>query len=208
MIEQGSVEWHNQRLGKVTASRIKDVMARTKTGYGASRKNYMAELLCQRLTGRREEGFVNAAMQRGTEQEPMARGMYEWLNSLLVMEAAFIGHPSIDMAGASPDGLVGDEGLIEIKCPNSATHIEFLRTGLIDPDYVLQMQFQMMCTGRKWCDFVSFDNRMPDELQYKCVRVPFDEMKAAEIRREVVLFLADLDVLEAEMRGLMTPEAA
>ncbi len=208
MIEQGSVEWHNQRLGKVTASRIADVMAKTKTGYGASRKNYMMQLLCERLTGKRAETYVNDAMQRGTELEPMARGMYEGLNGVLVVETSFIDHPTIPMSGASPDGLVGDDGLVEIKCPNTATHVEFLRSGEIDNGYKLQMLWQLECTGRAWCDFVSYDDRMPEELQYRCVRYTPSADEAATVRQEVVKFLAELYALEAEMRGLMMDKAA
>lgn len=203
MIEQGSIEWHNQRLGKVTASRIADVMAKTKTGYGASRKNYMMELLCQRLTGKREEGYVNAAMQRGTELEPMARGMYEGLNGVLVIETSFVDHPTISMTGASPDGLVGDDGLVEIKCPNTAQHVEFLRTGEIDNGYKLQMLWQLECTGRSWCDFVSYDDRMPQELQYKCVRYTPETAERMSVITEVQKFLRELDELESEMKSLM-----
>lgn len=208
MIEQGSVEWHNQRLGKVTASRISDVMARTKSGYSASRRNYMMELLCQRLTGRKEEGYVNAAMQRGTDLEPMAAGMYEGLNDVMTAESGFVECPMIPMAGASPDRLVGDDGLLEIKCPNTATHVDFLRTGKIDSGYELQMLFQMICTGRKWCDFVSFDDRMPQDLQYKCSRFHYDGERATEVITEVVAFLKELDALEVEMRGMMMQAAA
>lgn len=208
MIEQGSVEWHNQRLGKVTASRISDVMAKTKTGYGASRKNYMMELLCQRLTGRKEEGYINAAMQRGTDLEPMARGMYEGLNGVLVVETAFVDHPVIPMTGASPDGLVGEEGLIEIKCPNTAQHVEFLRTGEIDNGYKLQMLWQIVCTDRSWCDFVSYDDRMPQELQYKCVRYTPNGDEIGNVAQEVKKFLAELDALEIEMQMLMIQDKA
>jgi len=129
MIEQGSEEWFQSRLGKVTASRVYDVMTKTKSGYGAARKNYMMELLCQRLTGNREEGFTSSAMQRGNDLEPMARGRYEIENDVLVIEEALIDHKDIPQFAASPDGMVGDKGLIEIKCPNTATHIEFIRTG-------------------------------------------------------------------------------
>lgn len=208
MIEQGSVEWHNQRLGKVTASRISDVMARTKTGYGASRKNYMMELLCQRLTGRREEAYVNAAMQRGTDLEPMAAGMYEGINGVLTEESGFVDCPTIPNAGASPDRLVGTAGLLEIKCPNTATHVEFLRTGKIDSGYELQMLFQMICTNRGWCDFVSFDDRLPQELQYKCVRFNYDAARGFEIIAEVSAFLKELDTLEKEMKTLIPMEKA
>jgi len=203
MVEQGSVEWYAQRLGKVTASKISDLMAKTKSGPSASRKNYMMQLLCERLTGRKEESYTNAAMQRGTELEPQARSFYEVDKGVMVAETGFVQHPHIEMAGASPDGLVNDDGLVEIKCPNTATHVEFLRTGRIDSGYELQMLWQMICTGRKWCDFVSYDDRMPEELQYKCVRLMFDTARAVEVTTEVNVFLIELSTLEAEMREMI-----
>lgn len=203
MFDQQSPEWFSARLGKVTASRISDVMAKTKTGPSASRKNYLMQLLCERLTGRKEESYVNAAMQRGTELEAIARSAYEVDKGVMVEEVGFVPCPGIEMAGASPDGLVGDDGLIEIKCPNTAQHVEFLRTGKIDPGYELQMLFQMICTGRKWCDFVSFDDRMPEELQYKCVRFERDQNRVMEIITEVDRFLIELENLESEMTQLI-----
>jgi putative phage-type endonuclease len=200
MIEQGTEEWFLSRLGKVTASRVADVMAKTKSGYGAARKNYMMELLCQRLTGAREEGFTSAAMQRGTELEPMARGRYEIENDVLVMESPLVDHDTISNFAASPDGLVNKDGLIEIKCPNTAQHVEFIRTGKIDRRYQIQMLTQMLCTDRKWCDFVSFDDRLPKDLQYKCQRFDFDATSAGEILTEVSKFLAELDALVVELQ--------
>lgn len=193
-IEQRSDEWFKIRLGKVTASRISDVMAKTKSGYSASRQNYMAQLICERLTETPAESYINAAMQRGTELEPVAREMYI-LNQfdVSVKEVGFIPHPTIENAGASPDGLVNDDGLIEIKCPNTWTHIEFMQSLKPKQEYILQMQWQMMCTGRKWCDFVSYDDRLPDNLSYKCVRINYDENLAQEIEAEVIKFLQELD---------------
>ncbi|WP_084764966.1 lambda exonuclease family protein [Tatumella sp. UCD-D_suzukii] len=155
---QRSPDWFAARCGRITASRLADVMAKTKSGYSASRKNYMMELICQRLTGKCEPGFTSGPMMRGTELEPLAREMYV-LNQFdaEVTEVGFIPHPAIEWFGASPDGLVNDDGLIEIKCPNTATHIETMRTGKPKREYILQMHAQMMCTGRNWCDFVSFD---------------------------------------------------
>lgn len=199
---QGSEEWLQARLGKITASRLSDVMAKTRTGYGAGRKNYMAELLCERLTGTREESYINAAMQRGTELEPMARGRYEIENDLLVEETGLVDHPTIENFAASPDGLVGEDGLLEIKCPNTATHIDFLRTGKIDQKYQLQMMAQMLCTNRKWVDFVSYDDRLPSPLDYKCVRFDFDTDLAAEMLTEVSKFLSELEGLVLEMEKM------
>jgi putative phage-type endonuclease len=193
MMDQGSEEWFTIRIGKVTASRVADVIAKTKTGYSASRDNYMAQLVCERLTGQKGESFTNAAMQHGTETEPLARAAYEALKDVLVDEVGFVPHPSIIMAGASPDGLVGEDGLLEIKCPNTATHIETLISKVVPGKYNTQMQFQMACTGRQWCDFVSFDNRLPEMFQLFVTRVPRDEVFIRLIESEIVQFIAELD---------------
>ncbi len=200
---QGSEEWHAARLGRVTASRVSDVMAKTKTGYSASRTNYMMELLCQRLTGKREEVFTSAAMQRGTELESSARSVYEAESGLLVTETGFVVHPEIAGLGASPDGLVGDEGLLEIKCPNTATHVNFLRTEKPDNKYQWQMLAQMACTGRDWCDFVSFDDRLPEPLQFSCIRFYRDDCRIKEMIAEIQKFLEELNSVEKEMRSRM-----
>ena len=199
MMDQGSQEWFTIRIGKVTASRVADVIAKTKTGYSASRDNYMAQLVCERLTGQKGESFTNAAMQHGTETEPLARAAYEALHDVLVDEVGFVPHPTIEMAGASPDGLVGDDGLIEIKCPNTATHIETLLSQSVPGKYNTQMQFQMACTGRQWCDFVSFDNRLPEELQLFVKRVPRDNMYIRLMEEEIVKFLNELDIKIAQL---------
>jgi len=193
LMEQGTEAWFNIRIGKVTASRVADVLAKTKTGYSTTRDNYMAQLVCERLTGQKGESFTNAAMQHGTETEPLARAAYEARYDVLVDEVGFVSHPTIEMSGASPDGLVGDDGLIEIKCPNTATHIETLLSESVPNKYYTQMQFQIACTGRKWCDFVSFDNRLPTELQMFVKRVPRDDMYIKLIEDEIVKFLAELD---------------
>ena len=193
LMDQGSDEWFAIRIGKVTASRVADVLAKTKSGYSASRDNYMAQLVCERLTGQKAEGFTNAAMQHGTETEPLARAAYEALKDVLVDEVGFVPHPTIQMAGASPDGLVGDDGLLEIKCPNTATHIDTLLSETVPTKYYTQMQFQLACTGRKWCDFVSFDNRLPEELQLFIKRVPRDDTYIKLMEAEIVQFIAELD---------------
>lgn len=199
---QGTPEWFAARLGKVTASRVADVMAKTKSGYSASRKNYMMELLCQRLTGFFEDGFTSAAMQRGVELEPIARSAYEAESGVFVVEVGIVQHHDIKCFAASPDGLVDDDGLLEIKCPNTATHVDFLRTGKPDGRYLWQMAAQMSCTDRDWCDFVSYDDRLPDALQFKCVRIHRDASKEADMLAEVKLFIEELDALESEMRKL------
>ena len=198
---QGSEEWHEARLGKVTASRIADMMARTKTGWGAGRANYMAELLCERLTGSAEDRFTNAAMAWGTETEPQARAAYEFITGRAVEEVGFVDHPSIAMAGASPDGLVGDDGLIEIKCPNTATHIETLLTETIPSKYRMQMLWQMACTGRAWCDFASFDPRLPGDMQLFIARVTPEPGEIDALESGVREFLAELDAKISALRS-------
>jgi putative phage-type endonuclease len=193
MIEQGTEEWFAQRLGKVTASRVADVIAKTKSGYSASRDNYMAQLVCERLTNTKDAGFSSAAMTWGTETEPLARAAYEAAIDVLVDEVGFINHPTIEAAGASPDGLVGQLGLLEIKCPNTNTHIDTLLTQTVPSKYNIQMHWQMICTGRHWCDFVSFDPRLPTELQLFIKRVVYDPVFGAMLEKEVILFLKELD---------------
>lgn len=192
MIEQGSIEWHMQRLGKVTASRLSDILAKTQKGWGASRANYLAELVAARLTGVPAAGFTNAAMQWGTETEPQARAAYEFFQDVRVEVAEFVDHPSVADSGASPDGYVGAEGLLECKCPQTATHIETLLGGSIPEKYRIQMQWQMACTGRKWCDFVSFDPRMPGNMQMFVRRLERDDTEIARLEKEVNAFLDEL----------------
>lgn len=208
MIEQRTPEWFASRLGKVTASRVADVMAKTKTGYSASRANYMAELLCERLTGVRAEGFPNGAMQWGTDTEPQARAAYAFLTDADVVETGFIDNPSIPMFGASPDGLVGDAGLVEIKCPSTATHIDTLLSETVPGKYITQMQVQMACTGRAWCDFVSFDPRLPADLQLWVKRIDRDEAMIREIEAEVQAFLAELEAKVTALRAKYMRDAA
>ena len=203
MIEQGSEAWFAQRIGKVTASRVRDVMAKTKSGPAASRKNYMMELLCQRLTGQREEGFTSAAMQRGVDLEPLARAAYEIQTGNIVTESEFIVHPDYAGTGASPDGFIGDDGLIEIKCPNTAQHIAVIQSGKYDDKYFWQMQHQMWCTGREWCDFASFDDRLPESLQLHVCRVERDEQAIGDLATEVLDFLGELEKLETELTKRM-----
>lgn len=201
MIAQGSPEWFAARCGKVTASRIGDLLTRTKTGWGASRANYMAELLVERLTGQKASGFQSAAMAWGIEQEPLARDAYAFRLDVDVEQVGFVDHPTIAMAGASPDGLVGATGLVEIKCPSSATHIDTLLAGTVPNGYVDQMQFQMACTGRDWCDFVSFDPRLPESMRLWEQRVFRDDKRIAEIEAAVREFLAELDAKESALRS-------
>jgi putative phage-type endonuclease len=191
-MEQRTDEWFAARLGKVTASRVADVVAKTKNGYGASRENYMAQLICERLTGKPTEMFSNAAMEWGTQTEPQARAAYSAKTGELVEEVGFIPHHDIPGSGASPDGFVGD-GLIEIKCPNTATHLEYVLSGKPPEKYMTQMQWQMAVTGAPWCDFVAYDPRLPEHLQLLIVRVERDATRIAELEAEVRKFLGELE---------------
>lgn len=201
MSAQGSPEWMAERCGKVTASRVADVVARTKSGWGASRANYAAELIAERLTGVKAEGYTNAAMQHGIDTEPQARFAYEFYADATVAQIGLVQHPTILMSGASPDGLVGDDGLIEIKCPNTATHIETLLGASVPSKYVTQMQWQMACTGRQWCDFVSFDPRLPESMRMFVQRVHRDDAAIALLETEVQAFLAEIETKVAELRA-------
>jgi putative phage-type endonuclease len=192
MIEQRTDEWFAQRLGKVTASRVGDVIAKTKTGPSASRDNYATQLVLERLTNAKGEFFTNAAMQWGTETEPMARQAYELKRDVFVDEVGFIDHPTIDMSGASPDGLVDKTGLVEIKCPESKTHMEYLMSGKPPSKYIPQMMWQMACTGREWCDFVSFDPRFPTNLQILVVKVEYDPTYVKMLELEITQFLDEV----------------
>lgn len=199
-MEQRSPEWYAARLGHVTASRVADIVAKTKTGYSTSRANYMAELICERLTGMQGASYASAAMQWGTETEPMARAAYEAKVGSLVIETGFVPHGSIPMAGASPDGLIGDDGLVEVKCPITATHIDTLLGQSVLGRYITQMQWQMACTGRKWCDFVSYDPRMPEKMQLFIKRIDRDTAAIAELEEEVVNFINELDRKIAQLK--------
>ena len=192
-MEQRTEEWHLLRVGKVTASRVADIIAKTKTGYSTSRENYLAQLVCERMTGKPAESYSNSAMQWGTDQEPFARAAYEAAKDVLVDELGFATHPTISMAGASPDGLVGEFGLVEIKCPNTATHIQTLLDQKVPEKYNVQMQWQMACTGRQWCDFASFDPRMEEGLQLFIKRVEYHPLYVAELEKEVINFLMDVE---------------
>ena len=191
-MEQRTDEWFTARLGKVTASRVADVIAKTKSGYGAGRANYMADLVVERLTGQKAQGFTNAAMEWGTQTEPQAKAAYAAKAGILVEDVGFIDHPTVAMSGASPDGFA-EEGLIEVKCPNTATHLEYVLAELPPLKYFTQMQWQMACTGRPFCDFVSFDPRLPERLQLLIIRIPRDDDYIAMLETEVKKFLAELN---------------
>lgn len=193
MIVQGSPEWFAQRVGKLTASRMADVLSTTKSGPSASRKNYLAQLVAERMTGQPAESFSNAAMAWGTEHEPLARAEYEILTDYSVEQVSFVDHPDIEWCGASPDGLVLDGGLVEIKCPNTATHIEYLLAGKPPVKYQPQMLLQLACTGREWCDFVSYDPRMPEEHRLFVARFKPKRDEILAVEQAAIEFLAEVE---------------
>jgi putative phage-type endonuclease len=208
MNDQGTEGWFADRLGKVTASRLADVLAKTKTGYSASRTNYMTQLVLEKITGTKGESFTNAAMAWGTEQEPFARAAYEAHTGQMVEEVGFIPHPTIESAGASPDGLVGDDGMVEIKCPSSSTALECWLTrsqggNPVDAKYYAQMQWQMRCADRSWVDYVVFDPRMTAKAQLFIVRVERNDdwLKIAE--EEVTSFLAEVDAKVTALKSII-----
>jgi len=208
-IIQGSDEWKALRLGKVTASRVTDMVARTKSGYGASRANYAAQIIVERLTGVPiESAFMTPAMQHGVDTEPEARNAYCFYSGWDVHEVAFVAHPTIADAGCSPDGLVGDDGLIEIKCPNTATHLDTLLGQSTPARYIDQIQFQLACTGREWCDFVSYDNRLPENMRMFVRRVMRDEKRIAELETEAVAFLDEINARIIQLENLYGERAA
>lgn len=206
MMDQRSAEWFAARVGKATASKIADIVAKTKTGWGASRANYAAQLVAERLTGEPADSFSNAAMQWGTNMEPEAREAYSFRHDVDVVEVGFVDHPAIPMSGASPDGLVGTDGLVEIKCPNTATHIATLLGGTIPTKYETQMLWQMACTGRQWCDFASYDPRLPESMRLFVKRLHRDDEAIAELEADVAAFLAEVDATVASLRALYDAE--
>ena len=207
-IIQRSPEWIAERLGKVTASRVADVIAKTKSGPSTSRQNYMAELVAERLTGVPTEKFTSPAMQWGTDTEAQARAAYAFYAEVDVKEVGFIEHPRIPMTGASPDGLVSHDGSTELKCPGTATHIGTLLGDPIPAKYITQMQWQMVCSERAWCDFVSYDPRLPGSMQIFVQRVPRNPEMISALEKEVVDFLAELEVKVRSLRERYERKAA
>ena len=208
LVEQGSEAWKGQRLGKVTASRVADVVAKTKSGYGASRANYLAQLVAERLTGVPGDSYTNAAMQWGLDHEADAKTAYEFYRDCEITPCGFIEHPNLNQTGASPDGSVGDDGIVEIKCPQTNTHIETLKGRAVPSKYIMQIQWQLACTGRQWCDFVSFDPRMPEHMKLFVRRVPRDERLINELSGEIIAFLVEVNDTVAELNRLYGPRAA
>ncbi len=205
-VGQRTHSWHQARLGCVTASRIADVTARTKSGYGAARQTYVRQLLAERISGMPTETIASPAMRWGTQVEPFAVAAYEELTQTETLTASFIRHPDLEFTGASPDRLIAEDGLLEVKCPTTPKHIDTLLSGHIAERYVLQMQWQMACTGRSWCDFVSFDPRVPPDYQCFVTRVERDDEVIAWLEAEAASFLLEvehrLDALSAARPAL------
>lgn len=198
-VQQGTDAWIQARCGSLGASAVADALARTKSGWGASRANVAARIIAERLTGVPQESYTNAAMAWGTETEPQARAAYAFMHDADVVECGLFPHPSIKWTHASPDGLIGDDGLLEVKCPQTATHLEYLLSGKVPGKYLTQMAWQMACTGRQWCDFVSFDPRLPADLQLFVRRIERDEVLIADLECEVQAFLSEV---EAKLKAL------
>ena len=192
-MEQRTEEWLKARCGSLGASQLNEALATTKSGWGASRENLKNRIIAERLTGIPAETFKNAAMEWGTAQEDNARKAYEAHTGVFVDEMGIAYHPALKHTHASPDGLVGDDGLIEIKCPNTTTHIETLKAKKAPSKYINQMMWQMRCTDRQWCDFVSFDPRLPSHLQLFIVRVERDEAIIADLEAKVAEFLTEVE---------------
>ncbi len=203
---QGTEAWKLARCGSLGASRVHDVIAKTKTGWGASRANLAAELVAERLTGVPAEGYTNAAMIWGTETEPLARRAYEFRTDLDVKEVGLVRHPTIEGTHCSPDGLVGADGLIEIKCPTVATHIDTLMGQEVPAKYITQMQWQMACTGMEWCDFVSFDPRLPESMRLFIKRVRRDDKLIGELEEHVRVFLTEVAFTVHSLRKRYEPD--
>jgi putative phage-type endonuclease len=198
---QGSDAWVAARLGSLGASRLSDALAKTKSGWGASRANVMAALVAERLTGIPQDTYTNAAMAWGTEKEPDAIAAYEFYADCTVTPVGLVRHPMIMGTHASPDGLVGAHGLVEVKCPNTATHIETLLGGTVPQKYWLQMQWQLECTGRAWCDWVSFDPRMPERMRLYVKRIERDDKALSTISTDVRAFLEEVEAQVAALEA-------
>jgi len=198
-VKQGSPEWLQIRCGKATASCFADVLATIKSGEAASRRNYRAQIIAERLTGVPADTYQSAEMKWGTDQEPFARISYEAKTGNVVQQIAFIAHSEL-MAGASPDGMIGADGQAEIKCPNTATHIDTLLKGM-SPDHIPQIQGNLWMSGRQWCDFVSYDPRMLERMQLYVQRVQRDDAYIAKLEAEVRKFLLEVDKVIADLEA-------
>ena len=194
-MDQRTVEWNQARLGHATGSRASDILAGKDT---QARKGYITQLVTERLTGASQDFYTNADMQRGIDLEPVARAAYQASHEL-VDEVGFIKHPTILWFGASPDGYVGNEGLLELKCPRSTTHLDYIQAKKPPQKYIPQMLAQLSCTGRKWVDFVSFDNRFPEHLQLFVVRFQPSAEELEKFESKVKEFLSEVNNLMEQL---------
>ena len=199
---QRSPEWFAARLGSLGASSVHEVMARTKSGWSASRANRMAALVLERLTGQQQDTYINPAMQHGIDTEPQARAFYAFTRDLDVKEVGLVKHPQIQWTHASPDGLLGDDGGLEIKCPQAGEHLRFLMERTIPDKYVIQCQWGMACTGRQWWDYVSFNPAFPENMRGVIQRVPRDESRIKELEAGVIAFLGEVEQALAKLRKM------
>jgi len=199
-VEQGTPEWLALRAGKITGSKVADMMAE---GAGITRDKYRVQLAIERMTGTPvQSGYKSAAMQKGNDDEPLARDYYSFLNDVDVEQIGFVLHPRLHNAGASPDGLIGNDGLIEIKCPNINTHIGYLLSKKIPGNYQHQINWQLACTGRQWCDFMSYRHDLPVHLRALIIRVQRDEKKIAELEQQAALFDSEVAELINQLEHL------
>lgn len=199
--QQGSAEWLEYRRGRITASRIADVIDRLKKGgEGASRRNYRTEIIAERLSGRSEEHYVSPEMDWGSEYEAHARAAYEIANDVMADTVGFILHPTLDYSGASPDSLIGDDGGLEVKCPKTTTHIKWMQAGVVPEEHQAQCLWNMACAERLWWDFVSYDPRLPDGLKIFIVRMERDGTRIADIEAEVIQFNQEVEFAVAQLR--------
>jgi len=205
-LEQGSEAWHAARCGSLGASALHEAVARTKTGWGASRANRMATLVIEQLTGQTLETYQNAAMQHGIDTEPEARIAYEFYANVDVEKVGLVLHPNIGGTHASPDGLVGDAGLLEIKCPQPAQHLSTLLGEPIADKYQIQMLWQMRCCDRPWCDFVSYSPAFPESMKMHVHRFMRDDTRIAELEKDVIDFLNELRLTVHRLRAKYEPE--
>jgi putative phage-type endonuclease len=201
MLIQGSAEWKAARVGSLGASAVYEALARTKTGFGAGRANCMARLLVERLTGVPQDTYTTAAMQHGIAMEPEARDAYAFYADADVEECGLFTHPTIKGTHASPDGLVGDDGLVEIKCCQPPAHLDVLLSGAVPARYATQALWQMACTGRTWCDVAFYQPTFPADMRLWVNRIPRDDVAIATLERNVRDFLAELDDKLAKLTG-------
>ena len=192
-MEQRTDEWFKARLGKVTASRVSDVLAKIKSGEAAVRKNYKMQLATERLTNQKTDTYINQAMQDGIDREDTAREIYEIVRDIKVEQVGFIDHPTIKMSGCSPDGKIPDNGVLEIKCPVETTHTTNLLERKLPSRYVSQVQWQIACTGADYANFVSYNPNFEPKLQLMYVEVERDNEYIEMLEEEVSIFLAEVD---------------